>query len=70
MGFEYAQKRSKKLCFVDKANILETSRLWRETVQAMEKDYPEVTVSYEFVDALSLYLVLKNLIRNYLIKKH
>jgi 3-isopropylmalate dehydrogenase len=49
--------RSKKLCCVDKANVLETSRLWRETVQAMEKDYPEVTVSYEFVDAVAMRLV-------------
>ena len=57
MGFEYAQKRSKKLCCVDKANILETSRLWRETVQGMEKDYPDVTVSYEFVDAVAMRLV-------------
>ena len=57
MGFEYAQKRTKKLCCVDKANILETSRLWRETVQAMEKDYPEVTVSYEFVDAVAMRLI-------------
>jgi 3-isopropylmalate dehydrogenase len=49
--------RTKKLCCVDKANVLETSRLWRETVQAMEKDYPEVTVSYEFVDAVAMRLV-------------
>jgi 3-isopropylmalate dehydrogenase len=57
MGFEYAKKRSKKLCCVDKANILETSRLWRETVQSMEKDYPEVKVSYEFVDAVAMRLI-------------
>lgn len=57
MGFEMAMKRSKKLCCVDKANVLETSRLWRETVQAMEKDFPEVTVSYEFVDAVAMRLV-------------
>jgi len=56
-GFELAMQRSKKLCCVDKANVLETSRLWRETVQAMEKDYPEVTVSYEFVDAVAMRLV-------------
>ena len=56
-GFEMAMKRSKKLCCVDKANVLETSRLWRETVQAMEKDYPEVEVSYEFVDAVAMRLV-------------
>ncbi len=56
-GFEMAEKRSKRLCCVDKANVLESSRLWRETVQAMEKDYPEVQVSYEFVDAVAMRLV-------------
>ena len=56
-GFELAMTRSKKLCCVDKANVLETSRLWRETVQAMEKEYPEVEVSYEFVDAVAMRLV-------------
>lgn len=56
-GFELAMKRSKKLCCVDKANVLETSRLWRETVQNMEKDYPKVEVSYEFVDAVAMRLV-------------
>ncbi len=56
-GFEMAMKRSKRLCCVDKANVLESSRLWRETVQAMEKDYPEVEVSYEFVDAVAMRLV-------------
>ena len=56
-GFELAMSRSKKLCCVDKANVLESSRLWRETVQTMEKDYPEVKVSYEFVDAVAMRLV-------------
>ena len=56
-GFEMAMSRGKKLCCVDKANVLETSRLWRETVQAMEKEYPEVEVSYEFVDAVAMRLV-------------
>ncbi len=57
LGFELAMTRSKRLCCVDKANVLESSRLWRETVQAMEKDYPEVEVSYEFVDAVAMRLV-------------
>lgn len=57
LGFEMAMNRSKKLCCVDKANVLESSRLWRETVQDMEKDFPEVEVSYEFVDAVAMRLV-------------
>lgn len=56
-GFELAMTRTKKLCCVDKANVLETSRLWRETVQGLEKEYPEVEVSYEFVDAVAMRLV-------------
>ena len=56
-GFDLAMKRSKKLCCVDKANVLESSRLWRETVQAMEENYPEVSVSYEFVDAVAMRLI-------------
>ncbi len=56
-GFELAMTRSKRLCCVDKANVLETSRLWRETVQNLEKEYPEVEVSYEFVDAVAMRLV-------------
>ena len=57
MGFELSMTRSKRLCCVDKANVLESSRLWRETVQAMEKNYPEVEVTYEFVDAVAMRLV-------------
>ena len=56
-GFEIADKRKKKLCCVDKANVLETSRLWRETIQAMEKDYPSIEVSYELVDAVAMRLI-------------
>ena len=61
-GFEMAMTRTKKLCCVDKANVLETSRLWRETVQGLEKEYPEVEVSYEFVDAVAMRLVQLSLI--------
>ena len=50
-------KRKKKLCCVDKANVLESSRLWRETIQAMELKYPDVVVSYEFVDAVAMRLI-------------
>ena len=57
IGFELAMKRSKKLCCIDKANVLETSRLWRQTVQSLEKNYPEVNVSYEFVDAVAMRLI-------------
>jgi 3-isopropylmalate dehydrogenase len=46
-----------KLTMVDKANVLETSRLWRETVQAMEKDYPDVVVEYMFVDNASMQII-------------
>ena len=56
-GFELAMTRSKKLCCVDKANVLESSRLWRETVQDMEKDFPKVEVTYEFVDAVAMRLI-------------
>ena len=56
-GFEIAGKRKKKLCCVDKANVLETSRLWRETIQEMEKDYPNIQVSYELVDAVAMRLI-------------
>jgi 3-isopropylmalate dehydrogenase len=46
-----------KLTVVDKANVLETSRLWRETVQAMEKDYPEIDVEYMFVDNAAMQII-------------
>ena len=57
IGFELSLKRSKKLCCIDKANVLESSRLWRETVQSMEKEYLDVQVSYEFVDAVAMRLI-------------
>lgn len=56
-AFEAAQTRGKKLCSVDKANVLETSRLWREVVQQVAKDYPDVQVEYQFVDAIAMLLI-------------
>ncbi|WP_186757530.1 3-isopropylmalate dehydrogenase [Echinicola salinicaeni] len=57
MGFEFAQKRRKLLTCVDKANVMATSRLWRETVQELEAEYPDVKVEYEFVDAVAMRLI-------------
>jgi 3-isopropylmalate dehydrogenase len=56
-GFETALKRAKRLTVVDKANVLETSRLWRETVQSMAGQYPDVTVEFMFVDNASMQLI-------------
>src|SRR5688572_18117277 len=50
-AFDAAMTRGKKLCSVDKANVLETSRLWREVVQKVALEYPEVQVEHQFVDA-------------------
>ena len=57
LAFEFAGKRRKKLTVVDKANILATSRLWRETAQEMAKDYPDIEVEYMFVDNVAMQLI-------------
>jgi len=58
LAFKAAQNRSKKLTLVDKANVLETSRLWRKTVTSLAKTYPEVAVEYMFVDNAAMQLIL------------
>lgn len=57
IGFDTAMKRKKKLTSVDKANILESSRLWRYIVNEMSKDYPEVEVNHLYIDNASMQLV-------------
>ena len=56
-AFEAARTRKKKLCSVDKANVLETSRLWREVIQKLASEYPDVEVEYQFVDATAMLLI-------------
>jgi 3-isopropylmalate dehydrogenase len=56
-AFEAAMSRSKRLCSVDKANVLESSRLWRETVQQVSKNYPEVETEHMFIDNAAMQLI-------------
>ena len=56
-GFKAAQGRGKKLCSVDKANVLETSQLWRDVVIEVSADYPDVELSHMYVDNAAMQLV-------------
>ena len=57
VGFEAARKRGKRLCSVDKANVLDTSILWRETVTRLGSEYPDVALSHMYVDNAAMQLV-------------
>src|SRR3546814_8243601 len=56
VGFETAMARSGRLCSVDKANVLETSQLWRDVVMEVSADYPEVELSHMYVDNAAMQL--------------
>lgn len=58
MAFTYAQKRNKKLTLIDKANVLETSRLWRRVVQELSSQYADVAVDFLFVDNAAMQIIL------------
>jgi len=57
VGFRTARKRARKLCSVDKANVLDTSMLWREVMIELAKDYPDVELSHMYVDNAAMQLV-------------
>lgn len=57
VAFEAARKRGKKVCSVDKANVLETSQLWRDVMIRVGKDYPDVELSHMYVDNAAMQLV-------------
>lgn len=57
VAFEIAMKRNKRVCSVDKANVLEVSQLWRETVEEVAKDYPKVELNHMYVDNAAMQLI-------------
>ena len=58
-AFEFARTRRKHVTHVDKANVLETSRLWRSTVTRIAKDYPDVTLEHQLVDSMAMLLLTR-----------
>ncbi len=63
VAFELARKRRKKVTSVDKANVLEVSQLWRATVTEVAKEYPDVALEHQYVDAMAMHIM--NQPRNY-----
>lgn len=57
VGFETARTRNRRLCSIDKANVLETSQLWRDVVTALSAEYPDVELSHMYVDNAAMQLV-------------
>ena len=57
VAFKLAQKRNKKLCSIDKANVLDVSQLWRDTVTSIAKQYPDVELSHMYVDNCAMQLI-------------
>jgi len=57
VAFETARKRRRKVCSVDKANVLETMQLWREVATRVGRDYPDVELTHQFVDAAAMMLM-------------
>ncbi|MDX1295698.1 MAG: 3-isopropylmalate dehydrogenase [Sulfurimonadaceae bacterium] len=56
-AFQIAMERDKRVCSIDKANVLDVSQLWRETVEEVAKEYPEVTLSHMYVDNAAMQLI-------------
>jgi 3-isopropylmalate dehydrogenase len=63
VAFELAGKRRKKVTSVDKANVLEVSQLWRDTVTEVAKEYPDVTLEHQLVDSMAMHIM--NIPRNF-----
>jgi 3-isopropylmalate dehydrogenase len=57
VAFQIAMKRGRKLCSVDKANVLETTEFWKEIMISVSREYPEVTLSHMYVDNAAMQLV-------------
>lgn len=57
IAFQLAQKRRKKLTSVDKANVLEVSQLWRAAVEEVAKEFPDVTLEHQYIDAMAIHIM-------------